>query len=69
MNQKTPVITIHSQAMAGYLMLKKFILIDKREDVKNPNKNVFVFRESQEIRNAMSQYSKDKEAINNILFK
>jgi len=68
MEQKIPVVTIHSQSMAGYLMLRKFILIDKRTDLKNTNKNVFIFKDSLEIRNAMSKYSKDKEAINNILF-
>ena len=66
--QKIPVVTIHSQAMAGYLMLRKFILIDKREDLKNSNKNVFIFKESQEIRNAMQKYSNDKDAINRIIF-
>lgn len=69
MEQKIPVITIHSQAMAGYLMMKKFILIDEREDLKNKNLNVFVFKESEEIRKSMKQYSIDKESINKILFK
>ena len=66
--QKIPVVTIHSQAMAGYLMIRKFILIDKRTDLKNSNKNVFIFKESQEIRNAMQKYSNDKDAINRIIF-
>jgi len=69
MEQTIPVVTIHSQAMAGYLMMRKFILIDKREDLKNKNLNVFIFKESSEIRNAMKQYSTDKENINKILFK
>jgi len=64
---KIPVVTIHSQSLAGYLMLSRFILIDKREDLKNKNKNVFIFRESPEIRNAMKKYSRDKEIINNII--
>ena len=68
MENKIPVVTIHSQAMAGYLMLNRFILIDQREDLKNKNKNVFIFRDSKEIRNAMKKYSIDKEIINNIIF-
>lgn len=65
---KIPVVIIHSQTMAGYLMMCKFILIDKRIDLKDKNKNVFVFRESSEIRNAMKKYSIDKELIRKIIF-
>ena len=68
MEDKIPVVTIHSQAMAGFLMMSRFILIDKRVDLKNKDKNVFVFRDSPEIRNAMKNYSIHKESINNILF-
>ena len=68
MEQKIPVVIIHSQAMAGYLMMKRFILIDEREDLKNPSYNIFVFKESDEIRNAMRQYSKDKIEINKIIY-
>ena len=68
MENKIPVVTIHSQAMAGYLMLNRFILIDQREDLKNKNKNVFIFKDSKEIRNAMKKYSIHKEIINNIIF-
>ena len=68
MENKIPVVTIHSQGLAGYLMLNRFILIDQREDLKNKNKNVFIFKDSKEIRNAMKKYSIDKEIINNIIF-
>jgi len=67
MEQKIPVVIIHSQAMAGYLMMRRFILIDKREDLKNVSLNIFVFKESDEIRNAMSQYSNHKIEINKII--
>jgi len=68
MEQKIPVVTIHSQAMAGYLMIHRFVLIDQREDLKNKNKNVFIFKDSKEIRNAMKKYSEHKDAINKIIF-
>jgi len=68
MENKIPVVTIHSQAMAGFLMLHRFILIDQREDLKNKNKNVFIFKDSKEIRNAMKKYSEQKEIINKIIF-
>jgi len=68
MEDKTPAVIIHSQAMAGFLMICRFILIDKREDLKNNNKNVFVFKDSKEIRNAMKKYSEQKEIINKIIF-
>jgi len=68
MEIKIPVVTIHSQAMAGFLMLHRFILIDQREDLKNKNKNVFIFKDSKEIRIAMKKYSNQKEAINKVIF-
>ena len=49
MEQKIPVITVHSQSMAGYLMMRKFILIDKRPDLKNEKLNVFIFKNKIEI--------------------
>jgi len=68
MEEKIPAVIIHSQAMAGFLMMCRFILIDKRIDLKDKNKNVFIFRESPEIRNAMKNYSEQKEVINKIIF-
>jgi len=65
--QKIPVVIIHSQSLSGYLMMCKFILIDKRQDLKNKDNNVFVFKDSPEIRNAMKNYSEHKEVIRKII--
>jgi hypothetical protein len=66
---KIPIITIHTQAMAGYLMMRRFILIDKREDLKDAKLNVFIFKDSDEIRKAMSQYSNHKIEIDKVIYK
>lgn len=67
MKDKIPAVTIYSQCLAGYLMFNRFILIDKRADLKDKNKNVFIFRDSPEIRNAMKKYSKHKRLLREII--
>lgn len=48
--------TIFSQRLAGYLMLRGFVLMDMRRDVKDGKKNVFYFKNSPELRGAIDEY-------------
>ena len=52
---------IFSQKLAGYLMYRGFVLLKMSEDLKNPNKHVFIFNESKEIRDAIDDYAKLKK--------
>ena len=50
-------IIIFNQRMAGYLMLKGDVLLDMRPDINSSSgKNVFVFKDTPQIRNSMSDY-------------
>lgn len=49
---------IFSQKLAGLLMYKGFVLKDFRKDKANPKKNLFVFNESQALRDVLSSYDK-----------
>ena len=49
-------IIVFSQKMAGWLMYQGFVLIQMRPDKKNNNKNIFIFKESEEIRNKIKEY-------------
>lgn len=48
---------ICSQRLAGYLLMKGFVLAESRKDYKNPEKNIFFFYESAELLNAMTEYT------------
>lgn len=52
---------IFSQKLAGYLMYRGFVLLKMSEDLKNPNKHVFIFKDSDEIRKAIDDYSNLKK--------
>lgn len=51
------VITIFSPKMAGYLLDNGCILITKRPDLMRPDRIVFVFQDTSELRQLMNMYS------------
>jgi hypothetical protein len=54
---------VFNQQVAGYLMFNKFQLKNINPSRVNPEKNVFVFNDSEDLRNAISQYNSFKESI------
>jgi MinD superfamily P-loop ATPase len=50
---------IRNQIMATFLMGKGFRLIKLDTDKTNPNRNVYLFKDSKELRKAMEMYQKD----------
>lgn len=51
---------IFSMKLAGYLMQRGFVLLDMRKNTDQSNRNVFIFNESAELRNAIDDYSREK---------
>ena len=51
---------IFNQRLAGYLMLNGFVLIDTRPDTNGSGRNVFFFKESQELLDKISEYKNAK---------
>lgn len=49
---------VFSQLMAGYLMMRGFVLKRMMSSTKDNRKNVFVFKESDELMQAISEYEK-----------
>jgi len=47
---------IHSQKVAGYLMLKGFVILGIEDNLKDKWRKVFLFNESQEIDKALGEY-------------
>lgn len=55
-NTETPTLTIYSQKLAGYLMLRGFVLIDMQEDIKPTGRNVFLFKNTPQLQSAIDEY-------------
>lgn len=51
---------IFSMKLAVYLMQRGFVLLDMRKNTDQSNRNVFIFNESDELRNAIDDYSREK---------
>ena len=52
---------IKSQSMATYLMSKGFRLIKLQQDRNNPNRNVYLFKDSLELRKAITEYTNNRK--------
>lgn len=53
---------IFSQKLAGLLMVKGFVLKAMRPDKYHPNRNVFIFNDSDEIKKVLDNFSR-KEVL------
>lgn len=51
---------IKSQSMATFLMTKGFRLIKLQQDRNNPNRNVYLFKDGEELRKAITEYTVNK---------
>lgn len=50
--------TVFSQTLAGFLMMRGFVLKRMTQSKKDFNRNVFIFNESDELLNALKEYQK-----------
>jgi len=57
MNRRS--FTCFSMRLAGFLMLRGFVVFEMRKDQKT-NRNVFVFNDSNELRSAVEEYKNFK---------
>lgn len=58
---ETPAYTpIYSKRLAGYLLLKGFMLEDYQKSHKDSERTIFFFYESEELLRAMSEYNRLK---------
>ena len=52
--------TIFSQKLAAYLMARGFVLLDMQKDAKGTGRNVYYFKNSDELVNAIFDYGASK---------
>jgi Domain of unknown function (DUF5659) len=57
---KSDIIVIHSRKLAIYLQCKGFVLLGVERNLKNSRK-VFLFRDTETLRQEMSKYKNDQE--------
>ncbi|EJL31791.1 hypothetical protein PMI05_00556 [Brevibacillus sp. BC25] len=55
-----PYKIIHSQKLAGYLMARGFVLVRTEPDRRGNGRNVFLFRVSDELERAVTEYSSSR---------
>lgn len=53
---ETKMITIFSQKLAGYLMMRSFVLVGMRPNKNNTGKNVFFFNDTPDLQMAIKEY-------------
>lgn len=58
---KEKYYTVFSLKLAGYLMQRGFNLIAMGKNEKDPSRNVFFFRDSVELQDAINTYSANKK--------
>lgn len=61
MKRKLNAKRFFSQRLAGYLLMRGFVLAESRKDYKNPEKNLFFFFESPELMEAITDYTNNQE--------
>ena len=54
---KTKMKTIFSQKLCGYLLMKGFVLVNMSPNKNGNGKNVFYFNDSQDLNQAIEDYS------------
>ena len=53
---KVKTLAVFSQRLAGYLMLRGFVLADMRPDREGTGKNIFFFKDTEKIRQVMTEF-------------
>lgn len=56
-------IVITQERMAGWLMFNRFHKVDEKLDLKNPNRRVYIFKDSPQLRQVMTKYNEFKQQL------
>ena len=61
--ENNETIVILQERMMGWLCFNRFHCIDVKDDLKDTNRKIFIFKDSAELRDAMEKYSKYKDIV------
>jgi hypothetical protein len=62
-------MVVFNQKVAGYLMLQKFTLKCINKNNSNPNMNVFIFDDTDDLRKAINEYDSFIDNCKDYLFR
>ena len=62
-NMKDKTIVILSERMAGWLMFNRFHKLNEKKDLKNYNRNIYIFKDTPELRETMVKYENYKQLV------
>ena len=54
-------IVILQERMAGWLMFNRFHKVCEKVDMKDPHRQIYIFKDSPELRKTMEEYQKFKK--------
>lgn len=60
---KDETIVILQERMAGWLMFNRLKKLDEKKDLKNTNRNIYIFKDTPRLRECMGEYNKFKDII------
>lgn len=60
---KKETIVILSERMAGWLMFNRFHKLQEKKDLKNYNRNIYIFKDTPELRETMVKYENYKQLV------
>ena len=63
MSKQCKCVAIFSQRLAGYLLMRGFVMAESRKDYQKPDKNIFFFYESKELRSAMVDFANKRPTV------
>ena len=62
---KDDTIVILQERMCGWLQFNRFHKIAEKKDLKNLNRNIYIFKDTPELQECMNKYENYKDIINN----
>ncbi|HEX9061248.1 MAG TPA: hypothetical protein VF941_13800 [Clostridia bacterium] len=63
MKQANDTIVITQERMMGWLCFNRFHCLEVKSDLKNPDRNIYVFKDSLKLRDTMEKYQQFKELV------
>ncbi|MCD3319533.1 hypothetical protein G8V07_14265 [Clostridium botulinum D/C] len=60
-------IAINSQRMAGWLMFNRYNKIAEERDKRDDSRVIYLFKDSEELRQCMNRYNEFKNKIDSIV--
>ena len=58
-------VVILQERMAGFLMFTRNHKIGEKKDLKNPSRNIYIFKDTPQLQESLARYDEYKELVKN----